>query len=481
MIKGIMAFAIFALSAVVYADDVKGDGGDAAIAYVGDVLGIDAGAGAEGVSCHLVGEVIHASRLRENLIVIVEPGKASFRGVATIIPDGVALSSGDIVEVEGETTTLMRHAAIRASRIRLVSHGKLPEARQGKFVDARNNRLHLRRVSMRGVVSDIVIQSEGEARRTVFRLRNDRSYIECRLRGELPARYCDIGEVMATGVVFSRYDDAGALALTSLELESIADITLLDASAYWWRIASYALMSVVAALAVFLVYLLLRIRRAAITAKAIASERRRMASDLHDTLEQNVAGVKMLITAALKIPGVPDASRTLLTQAATLLGHAKSEVRHAVMDLRSDGASSLTTRLEELARQLEAQGSLRVRTRLHGAVDAIAPSIANDIVLIAREAVANAIKHGKPKNIAILAELRRSGFSFSQAKDGKNPVLHVRILNDGEPFEPASAPGPALGHFGLVGMTERAKRSGIRLSFESEGRWVGWRIEVPND
>ena len=32
MIKGIMAFAIFALSAVVYADDVKGEGGDAAIA-----------------------------------------------------------------------------------------------------------------------------------------------------------------------------------------------------------------------------------------------------------------------------------------------------------------------------------------------------------------------------------------------------------------------------------------------------------------
>ena len=81
--------------------------------------------------------------------------------------------------------------------------------------------------------------------------------------------------------------------------------------------------------------------------------------------------------------------------------------------------------------------------------------------MIVREAITNAVKHGKAKNIALVAD----GFV-------------LRVLNDGEPFDAEVALGPETGHFGLAGMQERAFRSRFKLSFGQEGKWVSVRIEV---
>ena len=83
-----------------------------------------------------------------------------------------------------------------------------------------------------------------------------------------------------------------------------------------------------------------------------------------------------------------------------------------------------------------------------------------------REAVTNAVKHGRPDNIALVCDA------------GKDCMV-LRVLNDGAPFEASKALGPETGHFGLAGMRERAARSGMRLSFGHEGRWTYTRLEVP--
>ena len=91
--------------------------------------------------------------------------------------------------------------------------------------------------------------------------------------------------------------------------------------------------------------------------------------------------------------------------------------------------------------------------------------------MIVREAVTNALKHGKAKNIAIVSDpievSHRGGQGFA-----------LRVLNDGEPFEREKALGPQTGHFGLAGMEERAHKSGFKLSFGMEGRWTCVRLEV---
>ena len=77
-----------------------------------------------------------------------------------------------------------------------------------------------------------------------------------------------------------------------------------------------------------------------------------------------------------------------------------------------------------------------------------------------REAIGNAIKHGGAKKVAITADA---------APDGK---WQLRVANDGTPFDPATAPGAAEGHFGLEGMRQRARRLGAEVSFARRGDWT---------
>ena len=90
-----------------------------------------------------------------------------------------------------------------------------------------------------------------------------------------------------------------------------------------------------------------------------------------------------------------------------------------------------------------------------------------DLLLIVREAVTNAIKHGKAKKVVIV----------SDPMDGGGFV--IKVLNNGAPFDVNAALGPETGHFGLAGMRERALRSGFTLEFGRENEWVAVRVEVP--
>jgi signal transduction histidine kinase len=73
---------------------------------------------------------------------------------------------------------------------------------------------------------------------------------------------------------------------------------------------------------------------------------------------------------------------------------------------------------------------------------------------IAQEAIANAVKHARPTTIAV-----------SLRSDDGRVVLTVR--DDGTGFDPSGAFAGARGHFGLLGMRERARRMGGEISVTS--------------
>ena len=82
-----------------------------------------------------------------------------------------------------------------------------------------------------------------------------------------------------------------------------------------------------------------------------------------------------------------------------------------------------------------------------------------------QEAVSNAVKHGRARRIAIVSDpLPGGGFALS-------------VLNDGAPFDAATALGPETGHFGISGMRARAARSGFALSFARRRGWTEVRLE----
>jgi len=90
-----------------------------------------------------------------------------------------------------------------------------------------------------------------------------------------------------------------------------------------------------------------------------------------------------------------------------------------------------------------------------------------NLMRIAQEAVANAMKHGRPRQVNI--ELRYTVTSV---------CLHV--IDDGCGFS-ASQAAPT-GHFGLLDMRERAHSMGSELQVESAGgRGTRVSLQVPLD
>ena len=74
-------------------------------------------------------------------------------------------------------------------------------------------------------------------------------------------------------------------------------------------------------------------------------------------------------------------------------------------------------------------------------------SLRHAALCIIREATVNAIRHGRARNVAVSGGL----------DDGR---LEFSVVDDGRGFDPAHAKGSKDGHFGLLGMNERAKAFG---------------------
>ena len=203
---------------------------------------------------------------------------------------------------------------------------------------------------------------------------------------------------------------------------------------------------------------------------AVIRERKRMAADLHDTIEQNLAGAKMLMESSLSIaPDVPPAVAEAVKGAAAVLAHAKSEIRATIFNLRCD--EMFDRRPEdvfyEMMRHLD-RGKVNARCRLRGMPDHLPGALFSDLIGIVQEATTNAIKHGKAKNIVLVSD---------PLKGNGAQGFVLRVLNDGEPFDAGKALGPESGHFGLSNMRERAKRSGMAIEWCREGKWMCVKVE----
>ena len=221
---------------------------------------------------------------------------------------------------------------------------------------------------------------------------------------------------------------------------------------------------------VFFAVFAFRARQAKARADVIALERKRMAGDLHDTIEQHLVGVKLMLETVLDYTsGVPESARGLLSTAMRTLARTKEEVHKAVLDLRSDKLQdeTLSDALVEMGRELSASGRVTVNIRLRSLPEGLAVTVKQNTLAIVREAVTNAVRHGHASKILVAA--RRTGAGG----------FELAVVNDGERFDPAAVPGAEAGHFGLGGMRERAKRMGGSVTFAFRSGLVFLSLKVP--
>lgn len=347
----------------------------------------------------------------------------------------------------------------------------LDEPHTPKAYDLRRGYLHLRRVKFAGRLGSVNYETDanGDVRAYLGIYFPQKKIHTACVHGDVSKLDLELGsKVEVRGVVFNVFDSKGVALGTQIEVSSPANVrVLVRAPVDTLQVAAITLIVLLFVAILALAAAWTRSLRRRRKLEVIVAERKRIACELHDNLEQHFAGAKILIAGALRIRDVPDSARMLLRQAAQVMANAKVEVRDAVLDLRNDEILALTpaAAMKSIASRLAATGTVRVRTRLGALPGKLATGLQRDLLAIVREAITNAIKHGHAKNIAIVADPADRGFI-------------LRVMNDGEPFNIDEALGPETAHFGLAGMRERAVRSGMKISFGTKGRWTGVSIEI---
>ncbi|MEH6438110.1 sensor histidine kinase [Massilia sp. DD77] len=211
------------------------------------------------------------------------------------------------------------------------------------------------------------------------------------------------------------------------------------------------------ALAALAVFLLVRLRLAQVRRQLQArleerfNERERIARTLHDTFLQSLQGLILRLQAlALRLePG--SEARKQLDSALDLADKVVLEGRDQVMDLRvAADAPTLAQALADAAALLKEGSTVRVALRTEGNCVQLPCALHDEVYHIAREAIANAVRHARAELIEI-----------DLACHGGQMVLAVR--DDGIGLDPLVQMHGRPGHWGLTGMRERAARIGGRL------------------
>jgi signal transduction histidine kinase len=253
-----------------------------------------------------------------------------------------------------------------------------------------------------------------------------------------------------------------------LFLRSPADVRVL-AAAPWWTMRHTAVMAAILALAACIGAFWMRAiaRRKRQQYQAVLNERTRVAREIHDTVEQGLAGIALQLEAvAGSFQTAPEAARQSLDVARQMLRYSLEETRRSVMDLRSQALESrdLAGALEDLARQMTVNTRAEAHVHVSGTRQRLDAAEEHHLLRIGLEALTNALKHGRATRIDI--ELRF-------APDGTNLI----VTDNGQGLDSAGR-GTATGaHFGLQGVRERVDKLGGLLDIDSTPG-VGTRLAV---
>ena len=201
----------------------------------------------------------------------------------------------------------------------------------------------------------------------------------------------------------------------------------------------------------------LRIRQVHVRYEAVLNERNRLAREMHDTLLQGCAGVSALLEAQCSLDQTQaSANDSLLSCARTQLRTTINEAREAVWDLRhSNGsATEIGPMLRNMTQQISGEFGVPVGYQVSGRPFDFDQSTAHELLMVVREALHNALRHGQPTEVDVL-------IAFA------NHEFIVQVRDNGCGFDPAKALSSSNGHYGLVGIQERVKRVAGRLILNS--------------
>jgi signal transduction histidine kinase/ligand-binding sensor domain-containing protein len=213
-----------------------------------------------------------------------------------------------------------------------------------------------------------------------------------------------------------------------------------------------------------------RLRQVHMRFAAVLEERNRLAREMHDTLIQGCAGVSALLEAQSSLDDKEASTKeNLLSCAREQLRTSINEAREAVWDLRhaNGSATVISPILQSMTQQLSHEFAVPVEYRMAGSPFDLDQSTAHELLMVVREALHNAIRHGQPRRVEV------------SIRFGKNDLV-VEVDDDGRGFDLAIVSRSSNGHYGVVGMKERARRMGGALTLDSQpGKGAQLTLRIP--
>ncbi|WHM36874.1 histidine kinase [Streptomyces sp. BPTC-684] len=211
---------------------------------------------------------------------------------------------------------------------------------------------------------------------------------------------------------------------------------------------------------------------------AVEEERARLARELHDSVAKTLYGVALAAEglAASADRTDPVTVRRGATLVARSARRAAAESRELLADLRRepgpdggvDVLAELAARVRDFAQRSEKSGVTYRPLSLEAM--RVPHPVARQLLTIASEALENAHRHAGPARVDVSAGV-------------VGDVLRISVYDDGRGLPPGTTLDGLrrAGHFGLVGMVERAADLGARIRIGRGGaaRGTEVRLDLP--
>ena len=186
------------------------------------------------------------------------------------------------------------------------------------------------------------------------------------------------------------------------------------------------------------------------------TERQRLARTLHDTLAQDLVGLIRQLEVADSHQTRQHYQRTqeIIQQATLRARSALTEARSAIAELREEplSASDLLRAVQGEISRFTQTTALPCEATL-GALGNLSPPLREPALRLIAEGLSNVARHAQAQHAWVRVE-RAEGLTI------------IEVCDDGIGFEPSAAATQA-GHYGLLGLQERARLAGGSLEISS--------------
>jgi two-component system sensor histidine kinase UhpB len=202
-----------------------------------------------------------------------------------------------------------------------------------------------------------------------------------------------------------------------------------------------------------------RRRSGQLVIRAQEEERRRLARDLHDEVNQALTAILLRLEALAQ--EAPAGQAPEVAELKRLVNQAMDELLNLARQLRPSALDDhgLVPAIDAQLKRFAARTGVEARLHAEGDLDALEEDVQTAIYRVAQEALTNAERHAGSTVVEVDLE----------ASDART---QLRVRDDGNGFDPgrpgrSSSQDPAASGLGLRGMAERARLVGGELDVRS--------------